>query len=103
MSRCSTASAASTPSSKLTELPAADLGIVSQPAIVRLPPIASSRARLRSYELELRRDSALRLASHENLRMMSLSCSTIVALFHLLSSVLMALTVSRAVVASSNQ
>jgi hypothetical protein len=35
--------------------------------------------------------------------MMSLSCSTIVALFHLLSSVLMAITASRAVVASSNQ
>ena len=91
------------PSSELTELATAYLGIVPKPAIVRLLLIASSRARLRSYELELRRDSALRLASHENLRMMSLSCSTIVALFHLLSSVLMAMTASSAIVASSNQ
>jgi hypothetical protein len=44
-------------------------------------------------------DSAFRLASHENLRMMSLSCSTIVALFHLLSSVLTAMTASSAIVA----
>jgi hypothetical protein len=59
-------------------------------------------SRLGLYELELWQDSAFRLASHENLRMMSLSCSTIVALFHLLSSVLMAMTASSAIVASSN-
>ena len=91
------------PSSKLAGSPVIAVNTLSQPACVSLLLIASSRARLRSYELELRRDSALRLASHENLRMMSLSCSTIVALFHLLSSVLMAMTASSAIVASSNQ
>jgi hypothetical protein len=54
------------------------------------------------YGLVLRRDAASCLASDEKLRMMSFTCSTSVELFHLLSMVLMAMTASNAVVATSN-
>ena len=49
------------------------------------------------------RDAASCLANDEKLRIMSLSCSTSVELFHLLSKVLMAMMASNAVVTISNQ